>query len=188
MALVATNTSAQARRLELDGFSRVGQNAVETNFDKLKELLDREDISISKIVLHRKNGDKEEEIINDFIKQELEGKYKQIKGWKIKNWGKIKPKPSIHTVFELDEHKLKILREFNQILDKELPLREKVKDKYVEDNSWRKYGNFEQIKEKHVERWKKEKEEAENDEELGKAERKLEEAKDLEKEDCSDLL
>lgn len=66
--LIQTKASDETRRLELDGYSRQGSRAVEADLSDLPEILDRDDVTVKKAVVHRNNGDDEQELVDRFIR------------------------------------------------------------------------------------------------------------------------
>jgi hypothetical protein len=74
--LLEVNKSEEARLLELDGFNRHGEKAViAQTFESAHSVLDREDVTVRKIVIERENGDEEGALIDDYLQTGLAGSH-----------------------------------------------------------------------------------------------------------------
>lgn len=65
--LVELHSKIEAKRLELNGFRRIGAESVEAELNQLDDLLDRDDVTVDKVVLDRSNSGDEAQIIDDYI-------------------------------------------------------------------------------------------------------------------------
>lgn len=134
MALATTKTREEARRLEIDGYKRKGDKAVEADFNELADLLDRDDVSIRKIALARRNGEQEQAVIDHFIEQGNEGKHYCIRKYRARTSTTStsnldRPRALQDKVAKIKEDSMTVYRAFKTVLfNKELP-EELLKDK-----------------------------------------------------------
>lgn len=112
--LVQVKNAAQARRAELDGYDRIDKKALEAPLKALDDFLDRDDISVQKVVLARDNGEDEAAIIDREIRKHsgtVEYRYPFVRGYKQDF------KVQSRTLFEVSEKKLTIRRRFREVVD-----------------------------------------------------------------------
>lgn len=112
--LVEFNNSAEARRAQLDGYERTGDKSIEADVSDLDSLLDRDDVSVNKVVLHRNNGDAEATVIDREIQNhygDVEYKYVIAKTYKD---GGLDARSK--TLFDVGENKIKINDQFSDVV------------------------------------------------------------------------
>jgi len=112
--LIQFPKSEQARRAELDGYERINNNAIETSFSDLNDLLDRDDVTVTKVSLHRKNGETEAKIINREIRNHMgkvEYEYQQERNLRRDLRTQSK------TLFEIEEDSLTIRDQFRSVIE-----------------------------------------------------------------------
>lgn len=68
---VQVSGNVQARRLELDGYSRTGDKTVMAPFEQLPELLDREDVTIRQVALQRHFDSDEADVIDHYVRNQV---------------------------------------------------------------------------------------------------------------------
>lgn len=119
--LIETKTEVQARRLELDDFSRTGRKSIEADLSKLDNLLDREDTEIMKVSLSIHNSEGEQEIINREIKKHS-GKVKKLKGITTA-YHTTEIKRKVVKLFYIEEKKLTIYRNFKEVIEGDYKLK-----------------------------------------------------------------
>lgn len=74
--LVEISNAETARVLELDDYDRIDDKAIELErIGLLHNLLDRDDVTVKKIVIARENSNEEATLIDDYLKEGMAGKH-----------------------------------------------------------------------------------------------------------------
>lgn len=134
--LVQVMDSTEARRLQLDGYSRQGNKAVEAQYSDLESILDRDDVKVKKVSLHRRNGDDEASVIDCLIQSysgEVEYAYVSTPYSQPGDFG-----VQTRMLFKITEDKLTVRRSIEEFFaaveneGKDLPLRQTSPEEFDE--------------------------------------------------------
>lgn len=133
---VTVNSSTQARRLELDGYGRTGTTEITTPLSNLRPILGRDDVEVEQVELHRRGGNKEADIIDEYVMAEVpdrnysgeikERYFKTARTHQLLKNDLLRAKT--RTILEASEDKLVVKRRFKQALLEDAPITEDVTD------------------------------------------------------------
>lgn len=114
--LVQVDSKIQAQRLANAGFTRTGSKAVEMVVDDVWDVLAGEhgDVTVKKLSLARNNGEREADLIDDYIDAGYEGEYKATTA--VHSHTKH-ISASTSRLFELGADSLTIHRAFEHLLE-----------------------------------------------------------------------
>lgn len=128
---VHVKSGTDARKLALDGYERSGKKTIRATIEELESLLDRDDVSVTQVKLHRQAGGNEADVIDEYIKAGVASDYGgSVSIVKFKSHvgrNSIRIRPETTDVLTATEDSLTVKRMFREaILD--APLTKNIYD------------------------------------------------------------
>lgn len=116
--LVQLRSQVEARRLINNGYPRTGSRAVQVDsMSDMRSILDRDDVSVTKVSLARENGEEEAQTIDSLIEMGYDGKHRavtSIRSPRISRTVELKAKKG--KVFDLSADSVTIYSRFEDVL------------------------------------------------------------------------